>query len=120
MLNSAVKDELIAANPALGANKPALSDGPVKVWEPEHVRTFLMRCSQHRLGALFETAVLTGTCDVASFVGSAGPMLILPPQDHGTGAAGSVFAARSLSRRRSRPAQGCVGCLCRMPLWAHC
>jgi integrase len=57
---SAVKDELISANPALGADKPALSDGPVKVWEPDEVRTFLMRCSQHRLGALFEIAVLTG------------------------------------------------------------
>jgi hypothetical protein len=31
ILNSAVKDALIAANPALGADKPALSDGPVKV-----------------------------------------------------------------------------------------
>jgi hypothetical protein len=88
ILNSAVKDALIAANPALGADKPALSDGPVKVWEPEHVRTFLMRCSEHRLGALFETAVLTGTCDVASFVGSAGRMLILPPQHHGAGQQG--------------------------------
>ena len=57
---SAVKDELIAVNPALGADKPALNEGPVKVWEPDDVRTFLMRCSQHRLGALFEIAVLTG------------------------------------------------------------
>jgi integrase len=57
---SAVKDELISANPAQGADKPALSDGPVKVWEPDDVRTFLMRCSQHRLGPLFEVAVLTG------------------------------------------------------------
>ena len=60
ILASAVKDELISANPALGADKPALSDGPVKVWEPDDVRTFLMRCSRHRLGALFEIAVLTG------------------------------------------------------------
>ena len=60
ILASAVKDELISANPAIGAYKPALSDGPVKVWEPDDVRTFLMRCSRHRLGALFEIAVLTG------------------------------------------------------------
>jgi integrase len=32
----------------------------VKVWEPDDVRTFLMRCSRHRLGALSEIAVLTG------------------------------------------------------------
>ena len=57
---SALKDELIAANPGIGADKPALSDGLVKVWEPDDVRTFLMRCSRHRLGALFEIAVLTG------------------------------------------------------------
>jgi integrase len=60
MLNTAVKGELFSANPALGADKPALADGPVKVWEPDDVRTFLMRCTRHRLGVLFEIAVLTG------------------------------------------------------------
>ena len=29
-------------------------------WEPGQVRVFLDRCAQHRLGALFEVAVLTG------------------------------------------------------------
>jgi integrase len=60
ILNSAVKDELISSNPALGADKPVLGDGPVKVWEPEHVRQFLQRAARHRLGALFEVAVMTG------------------------------------------------------------
>jgi integrase len=60
ILNGAVKDELISANPALGADKPALADSTVRIWEPEHVRIFLQRCGQRRLGALYETAVLTG------------------------------------------------------------
>jgi integrase len=57
---SAVRDELISANPAIGADKPAVSNGLVKVWEPDQVRMFLDRCAQHRLGALFEVAILTG------------------------------------------------------------
>jgi integrase len=57
---SAVRDELISTNPARDIDKPKLSEGPVKVWEPDDVRTFLMRCSQHRLGALFEVAAQTG------------------------------------------------------------
>jgi hypothetical protein len=48
---SAVRDELISANPAIGADKSAASNGPVKVWEPDQVRMFLDRCAQHRLGA---------------------------------------------------------------------
>ena len=57
---SAVRDELISANPARDVDKPALHDGPVKVWEPDQVRVFLMRCAEHRLGALFEVAAQTG------------------------------------------------------------
>jgi integrase len=60
ILTSAVRDELISANPVLGADKPAVSDSPVKVWEPDQARVFLARCAQHRLGALFEVAILTG------------------------------------------------------------
>jgi hypothetical protein len=43
ILATAVRDELIAVNPALGVDKPALRDGPVKVWEPDTVRIFLLR-----------------------------------------------------------------------------
>jgi integrase len=60
ILATAVRDELISSNPALGVDKPALGDGPVKVWEPDTVRIFLQRSAQHRLGPLFEIAILTG------------------------------------------------------------
>jgi integrase len=57
---SAQKDELINANPVSGADRPMLEGATVKVWEPEHVREFLQRSARHRLGPLFEVAVLTG------------------------------------------------------------
>jgi integrase len=60
IMTSAVRDELIAANPALGADKPALPDDTVRVWEIEDVQHFLQRCQHHRLGPLFEIAILTG------------------------------------------------------------
>jgi integrase len=56
----AVKDGLISGNPVVGADRPVLEDATVQVWEPEHVRLFLQRSTQHRLGPLFEIAVLTG------------------------------------------------------------
>jgi integrase len=57
---SAVKDELISSNPARAVEKPKLDNERPDPWEPNQVRTFLDRCAQHRLGALFEVAVLTG------------------------------------------------------------
>lgn len=60
ILTTAVRDELIPGNPAAGADKPSLTDDAVHVWEPGDVRTFLGRCAGHRLGAVFEVAVLTG------------------------------------------------------------
>jgi integrase len=57
---SAVKDELISANPARGVGRPKLDSERLDPWEPDQVRTFLDRCAQQRLGALFEVAVLTG------------------------------------------------------------
>lgn len=60
ILATAVSDGLIGANPAVGADRPVLEDTTVRIWEPEHVRQFLMRCAHHRLGPLFEVAVLTG------------------------------------------------------------
>jgi integrase len=60
IMQTAVRDEIIPGNPALDADKPALGDDPVKVWELEDVREFLQRSSRHRLGPLFEIAVLTG------------------------------------------------------------
>jgi integrase len=60
ILGTAAMDELISANPALGADRPALLDEPIRVWEPEDVREFLIRSSGQRLGPLFEIAVFTG------------------------------------------------------------
>jgi integrase len=60
ILATAVRDELIGSNPAVGADRPVLSDGPVKVWEPDTVRIFIQRSAQRRLGPLFEIAILTG------------------------------------------------------------
>jgi integrase len=57
---SAVKDELIGANPVVGADRPVLPDAPVRVWEPASVREFLQRSARHRLGPVFELAVLSG------------------------------------------------------------
>ncbi len=57
---SAVKDELISTNPARDVDRPKLDRELVDPWEPDEVRTFLDRCAQHRLGALFEVAILTG------------------------------------------------------------
>jgi len=60
ILNSAVRAELIGANPAQGADRPKLDKDPVNPWEPEQARIFLDRCAQHRLGPLFEIVILTG------------------------------------------------------------
>jgi integrase len=60
ILQTAVRDEIIQGNPASGVDKPALGDHLVEVWEPDDVRRFLQRSAQHRLGPLFEIAVLTG------------------------------------------------------------
>jgi integrase len=55
-----VRDELISANPARGVDRPKLDSERLDPWEPDQVRVFLDRCAKHRLGALFEVAVLTG------------------------------------------------------------
>jgi hypothetical protein len=60
ILATAARDELIPANPAVGADRPATEQQSVQVWEPEAVRIFLQRCAGHRLGAIFDVAVLTG------------------------------------------------------------
>jgi integrase len=60
ILATAQKDELITSNPAIGVDRPVLPDAPVRVWEPDDVRTFLQRSARHRLGPVFEIAVLTG------------------------------------------------------------
>jgi integrase len=60
IFQTAVRDGIVPANAASDTDKPALGDSPVRVWEPDDVRTFLQRAAQHRLGPLFEIAVLSG------------------------------------------------------------
>jgi integrase len=55
-----VKDELISVNPARDVDRPKLDRDPVAPWEPDQVRMFLDRSAQHRIGPLFEVAILTG------------------------------------------------------------
>jgi integrase len=62
ILSMAVRDEIIAASPALRVDKPAVAtnDEHVRVWELETIREFLDRAQHHRLGSLFELVVHTG------------------------------------------------------------
>jgi integrase len=62
IFSTAVRDEIIPANPAIMIDKPAVpnEDAPVKVWEPAYTKEFFERCSRHRLGALFEETADTG------------------------------------------------------------
>jgi len=59
-LTDAVQDGLLAENVAAGARLPKIDKSKVKVWEPGDAGSFLDAVSEHRLGALFEVAVLTG------------------------------------------------------------
>lgn len=59
-LTDAVQDGLLADNPAAGARLPRAVKNKIQVWEPADAGTFLDAISEHRLGALFEVAVLSG------------------------------------------------------------
>jgi integrase len=59
-LTDAVQDGLLAENVAAGARLPKVEKKKIKVWEPSDAGRFLDAVSEHRLGALFEVAVLTG------------------------------------------------------------
>jgi site-specific recombinase XerD len=59
-LTAAMRDDIIAANPARGVRLPAVDAHEFEPWSPVQVGAFLDRVAQHRLGALFEIAVLTG------------------------------------------------------------
>jgi hypothetical protein len=60
IFSTAVRDEIIPTNPALMVDLPTVPDHPVTAWEPAHIAEFFERCGRHRLGPLFELAVLTG------------------------------------------------------------
>ena len=57
---SAVRDDLIDESPARELEQPRPRTTPFQPWEPEQVGHFLDVAADHRLGALFELAVLTG------------------------------------------------------------
>lgn len=62
ILSTAVREEIIPANPARNIDKPVVpgSDSPIKHWEPEYLAEFFDRCGRHRLGPLFELTTYTG------------------------------------------------------------
>lgn len=59
-LADAVQDGLLADNPGAGARLPRVERNKIQVWEPEDAGTFLDAISEHRLGSLFEVAILSG------------------------------------------------------------
>jgi integrase len=59
-LRSAEQEDLIEQNPSVGIRLPKVEKKDFHAWEPEQVGTFLDVAAQHRLGALFELAMLTG------------------------------------------------------------
>ena len=59
-LKAAWQDELIDHNPSAGIRLPATPKRKFEPWQPEQVGSFLDVAAQHRLGAMFEVAVLTG------------------------------------------------------------
>ncbi|WP_454115482.1 tyrosine-type recombinase/integrase [Microbacterium lacticum] len=59
-LNDALERDLIDYNPAARVKLPKTEKQAVRPWEPEEAGQFLDIASQHRLGALFEIAILTG------------------------------------------------------------
>jgi integrase len=59
-LKAAWHDELIDHNPGSGIRLPAVPKKKFEPWQPEQVGAFLDIAAMHRLGAMFEVAVLTG------------------------------------------------------------
>ncbi|WP_405372287.1 MULTISPECIES: tyrosine recombinase XerC [unclassified Microbacterium] len=59
-LTAAMRDDIIATNPARGVRLPVVEAHEFEPWSPAQVGAFLDRAARHRVGALFEIAVLTG------------------------------------------------------------
>lgn len=59
-LADAVQDGLLHENVAKGARLPRVDRQRVEVWTPAQAGKFLEAVAEHRLGALFELAILTG------------------------------------------------------------
>jgi integrase len=59
-LSDAEEENLIDDNPAARVRLPRIEKKRIQVWEPVEAGAFLDAATEHRLGALFEIAVLTG------------------------------------------------------------
>lgn len=59
-LAAAVQADLLEVNPAASVKLPKATTRRVEPWEPADAGRFLDAASAHRLGALFELAVMTG------------------------------------------------------------
>lgn len=59
-LRAAEQEDLIESNPSTGIRLPKVKREEFQPWEPAQVGHYLDVASTHRLGALFELAVLTG------------------------------------------------------------
>jgi integrase len=59
-LSAALRDDLIATNPARGVRLPSTEAHEFEPWTPAQVGAFLDHAATHRLGAIFEVAVWTG------------------------------------------------------------
>jgi integrase len=59
-LKAALRQRLIAYNPAVGVELPSESTPKVRPWEPAEVGAFLDLAASDELGSLFEVAALTG------------------------------------------------------------
>jgi len=59
-LAAAVQADLLEVNPAASVKLPKSTTRRVEPWEPADAGRFLDAAAQHRLGALFELAVMTG------------------------------------------------------------
>ncbi|MBO1269595.1 tyrosine-type recombinase/integrase [Arthrobacter cavernae] len=59
-LTDAVQDGLLAENVAAGARLPKVDKKKIQVWEPSDAGRFLDAATEHRMGALFEVAILSG------------------------------------------------------------
>lgn len=59
-LNDALEDDRIESNPAARVKLPRVDKTRLHPWEPAEAGEFLDVAAGHRLGVLFETAILTG------------------------------------------------------------
>lgn len=59
-LTDALERDLIDYNPASHVRLPSVTKARISPWEPDEAGIFLDVAAEHRLGALFEVAILTG------------------------------------------------------------